>query len=34
MESIHYIACDLADGETLAQYRSRCGKRRRRRLFR
>ena len=29
-----YIACDLADNETLADYRKRCGKSRRRRLFR
>ena len=29
-----YIACDLAEDETLADYRKRCGKSRRRRLFR
>jgi hypothetical protein len=32
--TLSYIACDLADGETLADYRKRCGKSRRRRLFR
>ena len=32
--TIQYIACDLADSETLADYRKRCGKTRRRRLFR
>jgi hypothetical protein len=32
--TVHYIACDLIDEETLADYRRRCGKSRRRRLFR
>jgi hypothetical protein len=32
--TVSYIACDLADNETLADYRKRCGKSRRRRLFR
>jgi hypothetical protein len=32
--SVQYIACDLSDDETLVDYRKRCGKSRRRRLFR
>jgi hypothetical protein len=32
--TIQYIASDLADHETLADYRKRSGKSRRRRLFR
>ena len=32
--TLSYIACDLAENETLADYRKRCGKSRRRRLFR
>ena len=32
--TVHYIACDLTYDETLADYRKRCGKSRRRRLFR
>jgi hypothetical protein len=32
--TVQYIACDLIDHETLEDYRKRCGKSRRRRLFR
>jgi hypothetical protein len=32
--TIQYIVCDLADAESLSEYRKRCGKARRRRLFR